>query len=290
MTASLTLAVLLSRRRRELIDAGQPVPDDPAELIDIRPDTSGVFPTADATLTGERTADGRPVVVLHRPSLVGPAGELPAWMTPLVRGVKGEAGAYLRAFLVVFQRTVVRAEDSADRACRPWREREWNGGTDPFAARLLAAVGPVADTSGVPREVFIRHAGLFLRPPTCEGLAVLLADVFGVPVAVRGGKRVRLIVGPLSFEQFKRLKPPSSPTLVEFVRLTRVYLGDAPRFSVELRLMAKEMPACVPSEAGVVGPRAGWGCWLTSGPERAGEGVVHLPTWLCRRLQRGTVS
>lgn len=75
--------------------------------------------------------------------------------------------------------------------------------------------------------------------------------------------KFRILIGPLSYEQFHRYTP-SQPGMDEVVELTRSYVGLEYDFEVQLILQADEVPRCVLGERGERSPRLGWNSWIQS--------------------------
>jgi type VI secretion system protein ImpH len=89
----------------------------------------------------------------------------------------------------------------------------------------------------------------------------------------------RLVVGPLTFQQFRGLLPCESGFL-PVVELTRFFAGQTLDFDVQLVLKAAEVPACELKKPGPTALRLGWSSWLKSKEfsEDAGDAVLgpHL--------------
>jgi type VI secretion system protein ImpH len=170
--------------------------------------------------------------------------------------------------------------------------------------RVLARVDDLALTY---------YAGLLAHRPRCAiSLERLLEDFFGIPIRVlefqgqwlqlapenqsrvgveaanssvglnvvvgervwdvRGKIRIRL--GPLSYQQFASFLPDQSPVSErkEFFRLmhlVRLYIGPELKVEVQLILKASEIPPC---RSGRKGARLGWDSWVVSRPMRRDSG------------------
>ncbi len=162
--------------------------------------------------------------------------------------------------------------------------------------RILAQVDDLALTF---------YAGLFAHRPRCAiSLERLLEDFFGISVSVlefqgqwlrleaenqsqvgvenatlganvvvgarvwdiRGKIRIRL--GPLTYQQFASFLPDQSPTserkvFFKLMHLVRLYVGPEFKIDVQLILKASEIPPC---RSGRQGARLGWDSWVTSRP------------------------
>jgi type VI secretion system protein ImpH len=73
--------------------------------------------------------------------------------------------------------------------------------------------------------------------------------------------KFRLRVGPLTYEQFRRLLPRSAG-LRPLCQMTRTYVGAEFDFDVQLVLKAREVPWCRLSADGRDQPRLGWNTWV----------------------------
>ena len=85
--------------------------------------------------------------------------------------------------------------------------------------------------------------------------------------------RFRIRIGPLAYEEFRQFMPDGSD-LQRLAHLTRMFVGPALRFEVQLTLAGAEVPECrLGGEAG--GSRLGWNAWLKDRPflEDATEAV-----------------
>jgi type VI secretion system protein ImpH len=149
-------------------------------------------------------------------------------------------------------------------------------------------------------EVLLHYAGLAAQQPhSASAIEGLLGDYFAAPATVQqftgawlrldpenrtalgrgrsnselgittilGSKfwdqqaAFRVVMGPLSFDQFRELLPSGSgfPPLVD---LTRFFVGMALDFEVCLILKAAEVPACRLGKPAPGGIQLGWSSWL----------------------------
>ena len=152
------------------------------------------------------------------------------------------------------------------------------------------------------------YAGLFAhRPRNAIGLEALLTDYFRMPVKVRefegqwlaldrqnqssigvtgynltlgrdavAGDRVydvrskfRVILGPLSYEQFVEFLPDrnlnsKNKGFFLLVHLVRLYVDATLSFDVQLILRKQDVPNCQLEEDTIPGPRLGWNSWLAT--------------------------
>jgi len=142
-----------------------------------------------------------------------------------------------------------------------------------------------------------------------EGLAAILLGFLGMPVAIREfighwltlpangrlrlgespvtgtlglgtviGARVwdrqskfRIILGPLSLEQYRRLLP-GGETLPRLVAVVRNYVGDELQWDANLVLRREEVPGLRLGRAG----QLGWTAWLSSGTPARDADDLHL--------------
>lgn len=154
----------------------------------------------------------------------------------------------------------------------------------------------------------LRYAGLLTQRPRCvANLQRLISDFFHLPVEVKqfqgqwldlnlrnqtrlgmsgGGailgqdavvgervwsieSKIRLRLGPLSYEQFSDLLPdvtstPQRKTYFLLNQLVRLFLGPELDFDVQLVLDVEDVPATQLTPVEEQGPRLGWNCWLLS--------------------------
>lgn len=71
----------------------------------------------------------------------------------------------------------------------------------------------------------------------------------------------RLKVGPTSYDQFMRFLP-NGRSLERIAELTRLYVGPALSFDVQVILTRDEVPECQLGAGGLHAPRLGWNIWL----------------------------
>jgi type VI secretion system protein ImpH len=177
------------------------------------------------------------------------------------------------------------------------------GTEGPQRERVLARVDDLA---------LLHYAGLLAHRPRCAvSLERLLEDYFGIPVRIlqfqgqwlrldpesqsqvgadagsaalglnvvvgervwdiRGKIRIRL--GPLSYERFVSFVPDQSPVAArkdffKLMHLVRLYVGPELMVDVQLVLKASEIPRCRMLPSPGKAPRIGWNSWLTSRPMR----------------------
>jgi type VI secretion system protein ImpH len=169
--------------------------------------------------------------------------------------------------------------------------------------RLAGAGERLAEISDL---ALLRYAGLLTQRPRCvANLQRLISDFFRLPVEVHqfqgqwlslnprnqtrlgvaGGatglgqdavvgarvwsveSKIRLRLGPLSYQQFSELLPDSSVTphrkaFFLLNQLVRLFLGPEIDFDVQLVLHADDVPSTQLTPAEDQGPRLGWNCWL----------------------------
>jgi type VI secretion system protein ImpH len=76
----------------------------------------------------------------------------------------------------------------------------------------------------------------------------------------------RLHIGPLTYPQFMRFMPEGDD-LKHLAELTKLYVGPALSFDVQLTLKKEEVPRLRLATAGDGRPRLGWNTWLRNEPE-----------------------
>jgi type VI secretion system protein ImpH len=82
--------------------------------------------------------------------------------------------------------------------------------------------------------------------------------------------KIRIRVGPLSYEQFVEFLPyrgavSRSKAFFLLSHLTRLYIGPTLAFDVQLLLRADSVPDSLLSDPKSPGLRLGWNTWLRSG-------------------------
>ncbi len=189
----------------------------------------------------------------------------------------------------------------------------------PQPERVLARVDDLA---------LLYYAGLLAHRPRCAlSLERILEDYFGLPVRVLqfqgqwlqldpesqsrlsaeagntelgvnviAGERVwdvrskiRIRLGPLSYERFSSFCPDQSPLprakdFFKLMHLVRFYVGPQLKVDVQLVLKANAIPPCQMLPSRTDGPRLGWNGWLASQPmKRDSEDAVFAGlevTWV----------
>jgi type VI secretion system protein ImpH len=158
-----------------------------------------------------------------------------------------------------------------------------------FAARLLSAArGPegleamIAFYFQIPVRLE-EYAGewlplgsaVTLRLGTMQGARLGLDAIIG-EVAWTSNHRFRIVLGPLSAEQFAAFLPVGK-RLGPLAAIIRNYSGDELDWQLKLRLRAQEVP---PTRLGKTSSsRLGWNSWLQ--PDQRTEGVVTIPAGAC---------
>jgi type VI secretion system protein ImpH len=162
----------------------------------------------------------------------------------------------------------------------------------------------------VPDEALLFYAGLIAqRPRSASALQSLLRDYFSVPVEIEqclgswyrleepdrcylapelernqlgegaylGDEiwnqqaRFRIRVGPLNFERFREFLPDGA-ALAQLRELTRLMVGQAMVFDVQVVLRAEKVPLCRLEDDGADAARLGWIGWLKTGEFAADAG------------------
>jgi type VI secretion system protein ImpH len=172
------------------------------------------------------------------------------------------------------------------------------------------------ERQAVPDDALVYYSGLLSqRPRSAENLRQILIDSFDVPVAIeqfsgawyhldtdtqcclsegtreseRLGSgavvgdevwsqqsRVRIILGPLSLEEYSKFLPDGScwEPLRAWVRF---FSNEEFDFEVRLILKRERVPACELGAEGASGPRLGWVSWVKSAPLGRDPGDTVLP-------------
>ncbi|MCJ8510231.1 type VI secretion system baseplate subunit TssG [Rhizobium lemnae] len=169
------------------------------------------------------------------------------------------------------------------------------------------------DRTDVGCDFVLRFSGLFAdRARHASGLRAMLQELTGVPVQIEqfklrwlvmparemsrfdqpqglvlgvnasAGSRLRdltgafrIVIGPLRYADYLRFKPDSK-TLGEVVAVTRLYVGPALDFDVQVILCRLDVPESQLGRAGDP-PRLGWNCWTRSQPvtKDCGDAVIQ---------------
>ncbi|HEV2854537.1 MAG TPA: type VI secretion system baseplate subunit TssG, partial [Thermoanaerobaculia bacterium] len=85
----------------------------------------------------------------------------------------------------------------------------------------------------------------------------------------------RLVLGPLTLEQFRRLLP-AGPQYAPLMHLARFVAGPEFDFDVQLVLKAGDVPDCTLGPAAAAPPMLGWTTWLKTLPFGRDDSQVRL--------------
>jgi type VI secretion system protein ImpH len=263
---------------------------------------STAFPASEIqTLT---FPEGKPPrMTVNFMGLTGPLGLLPLYYTEYIMERMRNKDYALRDFLDIFNHSAISLFYQAWKKYRfgVTNERVKHG---PVSKQLLALVGlgtpGLGDRQGVNDDAFMYYAGLFSQHPrSAASLERVLADYFGVPVAVEqfagawykldrssqscldeSGRYtemlgfgavlgdeiwdqqsvVRIVLGPLSLSQYLDFLPTG--TAWESLRsLVRFHSNDELDFDLQLVLRRDETPPCELGNLGEAAPRLGWTSW-----------------------------
>jgi type VI secretion system protein ImpH len=276
------------------------------------------FPASDIEeIRPPATPDGPARVTVNVLGLAGAFGPLPLPDTERVTARLKRRDRAFADLLDLFNHRLIAVLLRGRRASRPaldgrppWRT--------PMAGHLRALIGLL--TGGlegrlaVPDRALLRHAGLLaLRPRSAHGLAAVLGDHLGLPVAVRplvgrwrrleasqttvlgeGGRNralgqevvlggrvwdqaaaLALRIGPMDRRRFLALLPGGR--LHRELRALAGFYTDR-RFDLDLRLvLGRDEVQRTP--IGRDGPRLGWTSWIGRRPPAADDDQVriHLP-------------
>lgn len=116
---------------------------------------------------------------------------------------------------------------------------------------------------------------VMLRLGAAHGARLGLDAIVG-EVAWTCNHRFRIVLGPLTYEQFGAFLPIGL-RLAPLAAIVRNYTGDELDWQVKLRLRAQDVPG---TRLGVEShSRLGWNSWLE--PDGRSEGIVTLPASAC---------
>jgi type VI secretion system protein ImpH len=107
-----------------------------------------------------------------------------------------------------------------------------------------------------------------------EGSALGIGTVLGTRVWDSQSK-FRLVLGPLTLEQFRRLLPAGAQ-YASLARLVRFMAGPELDFDLQLVLKAGEVPGCTLGQEAPAPPMLGWTTWLKTRPFTHDDSQVVL--------------
>ena len=185
---------------------------------------------------------------------------------------------------------------------------------DQFAEFLGATFGlgdpSLRNRDALPDLARLHYAGLLGGPTRhAEGLCAMLAEYFGVPVAIEQlvghwltlsedsmtrlgdspetgalglttviGSRVwdcqhkfRIVAGPLDYSDYRRLLP-GGDSLERLVAMVRSYIDDGLNWDLQLILKKEDIPPLKLGESG----QLGWTTWSAAGPPLRDAGDLQL--------------
>lgn len=187
------------------------------------------------------------------------------------------------------------------------RRREDNGFISTLFALTGFGTRKLKDRSGVDEDVILRFSGFFAaRNRNAASLRAMLGEYSGLPVEIElfrgrwlpipiqersrmgapqgvqlgvnatagtaihdfsGGFRV--VVGPLAYRDYLSLAP-GGHNITELFALTRLYVGSALDFDIQVILRKEDIPFCQLGTAAGAGagdpPRLGWNSWARVAP------------------------
>lgn len=249
-----------------------------------------------------------PMLRVNFMGLVGPTGVLPLYYTELVAERAAARDRTLRDFFDLFQH---RALSLFYRAWEKYRfivpfER---GEADKFSHYLFSIIG-LGINSLQRRQVLSDHEYLYYggllaqQPRSAEGLELMLADYFGVPVKVEQflgawyrldedaqcnlddtqadsqqlgfgtvvgdeiwdpQSHARIVIGPLSLKQYLDFLPTGT-AFKPLQSMVRFYAGDELDFEAQLILRKEETPPCELGGTDGPVPQLGWLSWAKTKP------------------------
>jgi type VI secretion system protein ImpH len=284
------------------------------------------FPASEVQqVTHGSVDDPRPMMTVNFMGLTGPSGELPRHYTELLLERLSNKDQTLREFLDLFNHRLISLFYRAWEKYRFTVAFE-RGGQDEFSQYVYDMVGMgtrgLRGRLAVRDIALLFYSGLFAQHPhSASALQGILHDYYGVPSAVEQfvGRWVRLghenetllgiqnthlgrnsvlgshvwdrqskfrvKLGPLSIQRFRDLLPSGSG-FRGLTQLIRLFAGEECDFDIQMRLLARDVPACQLRSDGGPGAHLGWSSWLKtrdfthdtedtvlqSGPSSAGTG------------------
>ncbi|WP_337270442.1 type VI secretion system baseplate subunit TssG [Oryzifoliimicrobium ureilyticus] len=171
----------------------------------------------------------------------------------------------------------------------------------------------LTERAGVDEEVLLRFSGFFAdRTRNAQNLTAMLCEYTGLPVVIEQFRRrwvplpeheqskmagtadlrlgvnvtagsavedysggFRIVLGPLGYHDYLTLTPGST-RLMEIVSLSRLYVGSALEFDVQVILKKEDVPFCQLG-ATEVKARLGWNSWARSEPAAQDSGEAIIP-------------
>lgn len=240
--------------------------------------------------------------------LTGPQGLLPLYYSVLLRERLRAHDSSLRAFLNIFNHRALSL------FFRAWEKHHCaigheSSSADSLASLLMNLLGlgtpGLAGRQAIPDEALLFRSGLVSgHARSAAGLRALLADYFGVPVAIeqfvgrwhaldkdtqcslgdtgadseRLGigtvvgdeiwdqqSTVRLRLGPLTLAQYQDFLPDGSAH-APLRSLIRFFAGPELDVEVQLILKKEETPACELGAESAAAARLGWSTWARTRP------------------------
>ena len=137
------------------------------------------------------------------------------------------------------------------------------------------------DYFGIPAEVMLfRGQWLTLEPQvqtelgTAEGNGELGVSSVAGDKIWNVQNKIRIRLGPLSYEEFLDFLPDDHPAPVRkkiflLVQLVRLYVGPELDFDVQVVLKASDVPETQLTDEGTIGSRLGWNTWVRNLPASA---------------------
>lgn len=227
--------------------------------------------------------DGATTLVVAHAGLLAASSPLPG---RVVSGL-GDANGDVTAFLNLLTNRLLHLDHDAWHATRlvaQWERRELTGTGEVRDVR--ESLTQNVKLPGTDRAQWSPLAGYFLRGVrTAEQLSAMLGEFLQAPVLVREfipvsmeltrdeqqivqtdavcdrESRLRIEVGPLSWDQFRSLIPGGAG-LASVLELSRLYAGRDYDFEIELTVRKDSLPAMRVGS----GLPLRWASWFTGGP------------------------
>ncbi|MER0237073.1 type VI secretion system baseplate subunit TssG [Fulvimarina sp. MAC8] len=190
------------------------------------------------------------------------------------------------------------------------------GGANPFLRALFSLTGfgtaGLKERAGVDEDIILRFAGLFAHQvKNAANLEAILKEFFGLPIRVEqfrprwltvarndltalganarlgintmAGSAVRdrsssfrIVVGPLGYRDYLGFAP-GKPDAAALAALTRLFVGIAYEFDIQVILRKEDIPFSRLGASGDDAPRLGWNSWSRLAPAAADSEAAFYP-------------
>lgn len=283
---------------------------------DIRSHT-GVSP-APLAVSDVTRREGRLSVKASFAGLVGPLGSLPATYNETIMREERNRSRALSAFFDLFSARMAELFADAAEKYRLARWLRWGreNKANPFITTLRSLTGfgtrRLVERSGVNEDLVLRFSGFFsARNRNAANLRAMLIELTGLPVEIelfRGrwldipmearsrmgnaqlgvnasaGAAIhdfsgsfRVVIGPVGYPDYLSLSP-GGERIAEVFALSRLYIGQALDFDIQIVLSKEHIPFCRLGQEGNP-PRLGWNSWARVAPAKndSTDAVITQP-------------